>query len=273
MSAIIRNPQKIALRRKIKELLKLVSKERVASQSASITRKVCDIIEQLRPIQSSLSDLSSHLVAFLLILEFRISICQIIASPVFQKAQRISIYLSLDTEVNTTALLLEMFRLNKQVRWILGESVQRWPLVKWTSLIQCVQVFVPSYSGNRMVMLKISGIDDYEALPLTKWNIRQPSPDDGRENSNDSGTISAYLDNNLLNQIIFLTFSFLQAGSTWFWCPAWPSRERAVAWGMEWVIMINVWRKCSMQIHSVWVQNWGVNWTRNWIQKRRFWWA
>lgn len=46
---------------------------------------------------------------------------------------------------------------------------------------------MPSYSGKRMVMLKINGIDDLESLPLTKWNIRQPNPDDGRENANENG--------------------------------------------------------------------------------------
>lgn len=45
------------------------------------------------------------------------SICQIIEMPAFQRAQRISVYLSLDSEVNTKDLLSEMFRLNKQVRF------------------------------------------------------------------------------------------------------------------------------------------------------------
>lgn len=45
------------------------------------------------------------------------SFCQIIEMPAFQRAQRISIYLSLNSEVNTTDLLTEMFRLNKQVHF------------------------------------------------------------------------------------------------------------------------------------------------------------
>lgn len=39
-------------------------------------------------------------------------------------------------------------------------------------------------------MLKINGIEDYQTLPLTKWNIRQPNPDDGRENANVTGMLS-----------------------------------------------------------------------------------
>lgn len=49
------------------------------------------------------------------------------------------------------------------------------------------QVFVPSYSGNKMVMLKINGLDDYEKLPLTKWNIKQPNDGEGREKASETG--------------------------------------------------------------------------------------
>lgn len=50
-----------------------------------------------------------------------------------------------------------------------------------------LQVFVPSYSGNKMVMLKINGLDDYDKLPLTKWNIKQPNDGEGRENASETG--------------------------------------------------------------------------------------
>lgn len=49
------------------------------------------------------------------------------------------------------------------------------------------QVFVPSYSGNKMVMLKIHGLEDYDTLPLTKWNIKQPNDGEGRENASETG--------------------------------------------------------------------------------------
>lgn len=38
-----------------------------------------------------------------------------------------------------------------------------------------------------MVMLKINDINDYESLPLTKWNIKQPNMDENRENATETG--------------------------------------------------------------------------------------
>lgn len=48
-------------------------------------------------------------------------------------------------------------------------------------------MFVPSYSGKKMIMLKVADMDDFLSLPLTKWNIRQPNPTDDRENGNENG--------------------------------------------------------------------------------------
>jgi 5-formyltetrahydrofolate cyclo-ligase len=42
------------------------------------------------------------------------------------------------------------------------------------------QIFVPTYAGSEMKMLKVFDMGDYENLPLTKWKIRQPDPDDSR---------------------------------------------------------------------------------------------
>lgn len=53
-----------------------------------------------------------------------------------------------------------------------------------------MQVFVPSYSGNQMVMLRINDMNDFESLPLTKWNIRQPNPDGSREDATETGESS-----------------------------------------------------------------------------------
>lgn len=42
------------------------------------------------------------------------------------------------------------------------------------------KVFVPTYAGQEMKMLKLYDFDDYEMLPLTRWKIKQPNPDDER---------------------------------------------------------------------------------------------
>ncbi|KAI8038684.1 hypothetical protein M5D96_008592 [Drosophila gunungcola] len=78
------------------------------------------------------------------------------------KATRVSIYLSTTSELDTTALLCEMFRLEKMV-------------------------FVPTYEGTKMKMVRLRGMDEYENLPLTKWNIKQPDFKEAREDAMTNG--------------------------------------------------------------------------------------
>lgn len=80
----------------------------------------------------------------------------------FRSSQRISIYLSTASEVDTGELLNECFRLEKHV-------------------------FVPTYEGSNMEMVRLKDLEDYESLPLTKWNIKQPNPKEGRENALTNG--------------------------------------------------------------------------------------
>lgn len=53
-----------------------------------------------------------------------------------------------------------------------------------------MQVFVPTYQGDVMEMVKLNDLEDYDSLPLTKWNIKQPKADEGRENPLDTGMSS-----------------------------------------------------------------------------------
>lgn len=68
-------------------------------------------------------------------------------------------------EVDTCELLSECFRLEKHV-------------------------FVPTYEGNQMEMVRLKDLDDYDTLPLTKWKIKQPNFKDGRENALTNGKLS-----------------------------------------------------------------------------------
>lgn len=80
----------------------------------------------------------------------------------FRQSQRVSIYLSTSTELDTTELLCEMFRLEKMV-------------------------FVPTYEGKNMKMVRLRCMDEFQNLPMTKWNIKQPDFKDQREDAMTNG--------------------------------------------------------------------------------------
>ncbi|KAF5291332.1 hypothetical protein FQA39_LY03483 [Lamprigera yunnana] len=82
--------------------------------------------------------------------------------PVFRKSERISVYLSTDDEISTVPILKEIFDNNKTC-------------------------FVPRYNKNVMEMVKLESMKDWEALPVTKWNIKQPHLSEIRENALESG--------------------------------------------------------------------------------------
>ncbi|CRL00237.1 CLUMA_CG013510, isoform A [Clunio marinus] len=77
--------------------------------------------------------------------------------PFYESSRRISIYLSTEREVDTVNILERMFN-DKEV-------------------------FIPTYSGSVMDIVKLYDLNDYKNLPLTKWNIKQPKENDRqREN-------------------------------------------------------------------------------------------
>ncbi|CAF0790459.1 unnamed protein product [Rotaria sordida] len=71
----------------------------------------------------------------------------------YQSSRAISIYVHMNTEISTRDIIQHAFQSNKHV-------------------------FIPRYNSTSMDMLRIYSLDDLDSLPITKWNIRQPSLDD-----------------------------------------------------------------------------------------------
>ena len=80
----------------------------------------------------------------------------------YNESKRISIYLSTEDEIDTVPILKEIFASGKEA-------------------------FVPRYKGKDMCMVKLHSLEDYEKLPLTKWNIKQPAASDARDNALETG--------------------------------------------------------------------------------------
>lgn len=93
---------------------------------------------------------------------------QVLQHEAFRQAQRVSIYLSTSEELDTTEIIREMFRLEKMV-------------------------FVPSYQGKQMKMVRLVDMTEYEGLPLTKWNIKQPDFKESREDAMTNGSLCSNL--------------------------------------------------------------------------------
>lgn len=97
------------------------------------------------------------------------NVCKkLFAHKKYQEGQRISIYLSRDIEVSTSTILENLFDSGKEC-------------------------FIPRYDSAKpmMEMVKLYSMKDYEELPLTKWNIKQPAETD---NSRDEPLSSGGLD-------------------------------------------------------------------------------
>ncbi|KAK3706543.1 hypothetical protein QZH41_013028 [Actinostola sp. cb2023] len=84
-------------------------------------------------------------------------ICEkLLSSEEYKSSKRISVYLSMPSEVNTDMILKDIF----------------------DSKRKC---YIPRYVGSTMDMLLLNSFEDMKSLPLTPWNIHQPSDDDVRE--------------------------------------------------------------------------------------------
>ncbi|XP_035737276.1 5-formyltetrahydrofolate cyclo-ligase-like [Vespa mandarinia] len=88
--------------------------------------------------------------------------------PQYQNSKRISVYLSTKDEIDTTLILTDIFEKGKEV-------------------------FIPRCNGKTMEMVKLFSMNDYEKLPLTKWNFKQPDISETRENAFQNGELDLIL--------------------------------------------------------------------------------
>lgn len=83
---------------------------------------------------------------------------KLLTHPVYISSNRVSIYLSMDSEVQTKYAVENIFDSGKLC-------------------------FIPKYNKSEMSMVKINSVGDLESLPKTKWNISQPADDDVHEDA------------------------------------------------------------------------------------------
>ncbi|KAK2561972.1 5-formyltetrahydrofolate cyclo-ligase, partial [Acropora cervicornis] len=100
---------------------------------------------------------------------------KLIGMEEYKLSRRISVYLSMPSEVQTEGILKYHKYLKKRL--------------ETNNIIDFVfrDCFVPRYIGSNMDMVKLDSMEDFFSLPLTSWNIRQPSEDDEREEALLSG--------------------------------------------------------------------------------------
>eukprot|EP00112_Aurelia_sp_Birch-Aquarium-sp1_P012810 Seg27.4 transcript_id=Seg27.4/GoldUCD/mRNA.D3Y31 product="5-formyltetrahydrofolate cyclo-ligase" protein_id=Seg27.4/GoldUCD/D3Y31 len=87
---------------------------------------------------------------------------KLLNSSVYKESSRISLYLSMPTEVDTGVVLKDVFKKGKQC-------------------------YIPLYAKDDMSMVHLKGMEDYDSLPVTAWNIKQPQEDEQREAAIQSG--------------------------------------------------------------------------------------
>ena len=90
---------------------------------------------------------------------------KLISTEVFKKSRTLSLYLSMPSEVHTNDLLTHCFSAGKKC-------------------------FIPQYTEDNMKMVLIKDQADYDSLPVTAWNIKQPADnDDQRLDIMDEGNL------------------------------------------------------------------------------------
>ncbi|XP_039628672.1 5,10-methenyltetrahydrofolate synthetase (5-formyltetrahydrofolate cyclo-ligase) isoform X2 [Polypterus senegalus] len=90
--------------------------------------------------------------------------------PKYQSCQRIAVFLSMPDEIGTEKIIDDIFQKGKAC-------------------------FIPKYQSksNHMDMVRLATAREIRSLPLTTWNIHQPSEDDEREDALATGGLDLIL--------------------------------------------------------------------------------
>ncbi|KDR19647.1 5-formyltetrahydrofolate cyclo-ligase-like [Zootermopsis nevadensis] len=93
-----------------------------------------------------------------------------LARPEYHKSRRISVFISMDDEIQTDKIIQNIF--------LSGKSC-----------------FIPRYADDSraMDMVRLNSIQDLDSLPTTKWSIRQPAESEERENALETGGLDLIL--------------------------------------------------------------------------------
>ncbi|KAK2564909.1 5-formyltetrahydrofolate cyclo-ligase [Acropora cervicornis] len=134
---------------------------------------------------------------------------KLIGMEEYKLSRRISVYLSMPSEVQTEGILkvrnyncltnflfVLLLGTTCDPAWCRIYSKQKSKYHKYlkkrletNNIIDFVfrDCFVPRYIGSNMDMVKLDSMEDFFSLPLTSWNIRQPAENDEREEALLSG--------------------------------------------------------------------------------------
>jgi len=111
-----------------------------------------------RELKRRLSQLTAHEI----VEQSNVITCKLLTHPAYISSDRVSVYLSMDCEVQTKDAVKNIFNCGKIC-------------------------FIPKYNKAEMSMVKIKSVEDLKSLPKTKWNISQPADNDVREDALTTG--------------------------------------------------------------------------------------
>ncbi|XP_076038749.1 methenyltetrahydrofolate synthetase [Oratosquilla oratoria] len=95
---------------------------------------------------------------------------KLFAHPIYVQSKRISVFLNMDDEIQTEPILKHAFEYGKSC-------------------------YIPRYDSKTtfMDMVRLGSWEEYDALPVTKWNIKQPPLDATVEEALSSGGLDLIL--------------------------------------------------------------------------------